>query len=157
MYSHHQFMELQQNSCRLLLMHVVRAQFNGDTLRSFSCCSTFPPPNVLLLKSSRPDQLERPPTLCTVFVNMSVILKRQYFFCVGPFECGALKKSNFMFPFFVLCVVMQHEFIMWLYGLALGGHDEVSFSLSALLFAAVCLPLQFVKLTRTLYKTPFYA
>lgn len=44
---------------------------------------------------------------------------------------------------------MRHEFIMWLYGLALEGHNEVSITLSALLFAAVCLPLQFVKLTRT--------
>lgn len=38
---------------------------------------------------------------------------------------------------------------VWLYGLALCEHNEVSITLPALLFAAVCLPFQFVKLTRT--------
>lgn len=103
--------------------------------------------------------------LCTVFLNMYVILKRQYFFCDVPFECRAQKESDFPFIYLfiyiffsrpVLTVISQHELSCVALRSGSQEHNEVSVTLPALLFAAVCLPFQFVKLTRTYNKIAFY-
>lgn len=41
--------------------------------------------------------------LYTVFLDMYVILKRQYFFCEVPFESGAQKESDFLFFLNIIC------------------------------------------------------
>lgn len=103
--------------------------------------------------------------LCDVFLNMYVILKRQYFFREVPFERFAQKESDFssylffLFHFFLrplLSVISQHELSCVALQYGSPEHNEVSVTLPALLFAAVCLPFQFVKLTRTYNEIAFY-
>lgn len=50
-------------------------------------------------------QSEHLTALCTVFLDMFLILKRQYFFCEVPFESGAQKESDLLFLSFLLLLL----------------------------------------------------
>lgn len=164
-------MELLQKQFHHCWSGKYRAQYNIYTfLRSFYTSVIAAPPvpstltylkflfsessgNNLLLKCSRPSSLSTSP--CFALCFWTCILKRQYFFCEVPFESGAQKESDFLLFLFFLYLFNRYLWYrsmnnhVWLYGLALWEHNEVSITLPALLFAAVCLPFQFVKLTRT--------